>query len=235
MRSPVRPAQPRRGDTGRLNASGGSAAQPERKMGDPLETPTNPVSAMNALRRKMEAVADEFAQGKINRVQFNAMYKRYSEQRAIIEKLLERNPDSDAWRQVVSVKGQTGFLRTHYEAVPQFYLVYYHNNRKPIYMGGQNPDEGRLLSTLQGVWAMPNRPKVGLGRKALETGQWLILATGEYAATGVMFSLEPSIAQAKLVRDLHADFERANQAALARGWIVPERMVFPQRALLEES
>ena len=49
-----------------------------------------------------------------------------------------------------------------------------------------------------------------------------------------MFSLEPSIAQARLVRDLHADFERANQAALARGWIVPERMVFPQRALVEE-
>jgi hypothetical protein len=50
-----------------------------------------------------------------------------------------------------------------------------------------------------------------------------------------MFNAEPSNAQARLVRDLHADFERANQAALARGWIVPERMVFPQRALVEGS
>jgi hypothetical protein len=190
---------------------------------------------MNTLRRKMEFIADEFSQGNINRAQFNAMYKRYSEQRTIIEKLLERNPDSDAWRQVLSVKGQTGFLRTHFEAVPQYFIVYVHNNRKPLHAGGQNPDESKLLPTVQGVWAMPNRPKVGLGRKALETGQWLILATGEFAATGVIFSLEPSIAQAKLVRDLHADFERANQAALARGWIVPERLVFPQRALLEES
>jgi hypothetical protein len=82
---------------------------------------------------------------------------------------------------------------------------------------------------------MPNRPKAGLGRRQLTSGTWMILATGEHAATAVAFTQEPSTSQARLVRDLHADFERANQAALARGWIFQERMVFPQRALVETN
>jgi len=91
------------------------------------------------------------------------------------------------------------------------------------------------MPVLQMVWKMPNRPKVGLGRRQFPSGNWMLLATGEHAATAVIFTLEPSAAQARLVRDLHADFERANQAALARGWIVQERMVFPQRALVETN
>jgi hypothetical protein len=208
-----------------------SGAQPRSA---PPESPTNPGSAMNTLRTKMEFIADEFAQGKINRAQFNAMYKRYSEQRTIIERLIERNPDSDAWKQVISVKGQTGFLRHHFAAQPLFYAVYRHHDYKPILHGGKQPPDTSLLHpVLKLVWSMSTRPKNGLGRKPLGESNWLILAVGDYAATTVVFSVEPSIAQARLVRDLHADFERANQAALARGWIMPERMVFPQRALVE--
>ena len=182
----------------------------------------------------MEVISDEFAQGKINRAQFNAMYKRYSEQRTIIERLIARNPDNEAWKQVISLKGQTGFLRSHFEAQPLYYVVYRHKVYEPIMIGGQQkPNESVIKPVLQLVWSMPTRPANGLGRKQIGDTNWLILAVGNYAASAIMFSLEPSIAQARLVRDLHADFERANQAALARGWIVPERMVFPQRALVE--
>jgi seryl-tRNA synthetase len=184
----------------------------------------------------METIADEFAEGKINRAQFNAMYKRYSEQRSIIERLLQRNPESDAWRQVMSTKGHTSFLRSHFEAQPLFYAVHAHQQEKPIIIGGKQPSTDAIIQQLlRLVWQMPNRPKSGVGRKTLPNGEWLILAMGEHAATIAIFSLEPSVAQARLVRDLHNDFERANQAALARNWIVPERMVFPQRALMEES
>ena len=37
------------------------------------------------LRKKMEHIASEFADGKINRAQFNAIYRRYDEQRTIID------------------------------------------------------------------------------------------------------------------------------------------------------
>jgi hypothetical protein len=49
----------------------------------------------------------------------------------------------------------------------------------------------------------------------------------------VMFMLEPSTVQLNRVRDLHADFERANRSALERSTKTFDRMVFPQRALVE--
>src|SRR3954463_3466970 len=91
-RSPVRPSLPQQPQ----RVPQASVPQPTPVL---PESPTNPNAALNTLRGKMELVSDEFAQGKINRAQFNAVYKRYSEQRTIIERLLERNPDSEAWKQ----------------------------------------------------------------------------------------------------------------------------------------
>lgn len=225
-RSPIRPAAP---------PSELPPAPPTPPTPPPeIESPTTPKTALNSLRQKMEIVADEFSEGKINRAQFNALYKRYSEQRTIIERLLERNPDSEAWKQVISVKGQTGFLRHHFEAQTLYFCVYHRSSPQPIMTGGKHAPENHLITPiLKSVWLMKDRPKLALGRKAISETNWLLLAVGDYAATGVVFSLEPSNAQARLVRDLHADFERANNAALTRGWIVPERMVFPQRSLVE--
>ncbi len=202
----------------------------------PARETESPAQALSTLRRKMEAVADEFSQGKINRAQFNALYKRYSEQRAIIERLIARNPGSSAWKQVIGVQGQTGFLRQHLEAQTLYYAIFHRDNPQMLASGGkQTPDEALIVPLLKAVWTLPSRPKLGLGRKQIGATHWLLLAVGDHASTAVMFSLEPAIEQARLVRDLHADFERANQAALARGWIVPERMVFPQRALVESA
>ncbi len=196
----------------------------------------SPAVALSALRQKMEAIADEFARGKLNRDQFYALHRRYSEQRTIIERLLERNPDTDAWKHVMGTPGQTGFLRTHFAARTLYYVVYREGERLPLTQGGgEEPDYALLDSIVSPIWKMKNRPRQGLGRKAIGEQKWLILASGEYAITVVVWSTEPSLSQARLVRDLHADFERANSAALARGWITPDRMVFPQRALLQSN
>ena len=79
------------------------------------------------------------------------------------------------------------------------------------------------------------RPKIGLARKEMGSGQWLVLALGEHSVTLAMFMLEPSVAQATLVRDLHNDFERANRRSLSNGTRSLDRFVFPQRALAERD
>lgn len=229
-RSPIRPAPP-------AGAVPSPRAHPQSVPSTAsAPVPSDPHQALGELRRKMEKVAAEFAQGKINRAQFNAMYGRYSEQRVIIQRLIERNPESKAWKQVIGTAGHTSFLRQHFEAEPLFYLVFRHGSTTPLMTGGKTePTTDQLLPILEGLWAMEGRPKAGLARKMMDDNQWLVLALGEYAITLVMFKLEPSNAQASLVRDLHTDFERANQAALARQTSRLERMVFPQRALVEES
>ncbi|HYO89840.1 MAG TPA: hypothetical protein VER79_14420 [Candidatus Limnocylindrales bacterium] len=236
LRSPIRPSSP----TGAVIPSYGMPHLPAPEPPDPPPPDPAPQDSLHALvllRRKVEALVEEYAQGALNRVQFNALYQRYSDQRAIIEKLVQRNPDSEAWRQVVSSRGQTGFLRARLEAQPISYRVYAADRHSPLLSGGECTTDAEFPAeaVLRAVWAMPNRPAIGLGRKPLDDDRWLVMAVGSAAATLVIFSLEPSKTQAQLLRDLHIDFEHANQMALARGWLVAERLVFPQRALFEQE
>jgi hypothetical protein len=115
MRSPIRPTTPQPASPPPAPTQPKPAAQPPAPPRPPEGLGDNPSAALNSLRQKMETIADEFGKGKINRAQFYAIYNRYREQRAIVERMLEKNPDSNAWKQVIGVKGHTGFLRSHYE------------------------------------------------------------------------------------------------------------------------
>jgi len=248
LRSPIRPVHPEVEDPTRPAApparSGliAKAAQistdkamAQADSATPDKMPENPQAALELLRRKMEIVANEFGEGKINRAQFNAMYGRYGEQRTIIETLLKRNPENPAWKQAAA-PGHTSFLRQHFEARLVYFLVYQHNIPTPLMMGGkQQPNMDQVSGVLQALWKMNKRPKIGLARKEMGSGQWMVLALGEYAVTLAMFMLEPSVAQATLVRDLHNDFERANRRSLSNGTRSLDRFVFPQRALAEKD
>ncbi|MCB9451200.1 MAG: hypothetical protein H6672_07155 [Anaerolineaceae bacterium] len=213
---------------------------PEAKPVSPPETASAPSSdspqvALERIRQKMEQVATEFSKGKLNRAQFNAIYARYSEQRTIIQRLIERNPQNEAWKQAAA-PGHTSFLRDHFEARLQFYLVFQHQVPTPLALGGKHqPDMAKIGSVLHQLWNSKKRPAVGAARKDMGNGQWMVLALGEHAVTLVMYMLEPSLGQIQLVRDLHADFERANQTALTRGTRSLDRFVFPQRALTEKQ
>jgi hypothetical protein len=232
MRSPIRPTRPEQPE---FAPKAPPIPNTPPQMPPSAPTATNPVQMMEVLRKKMEQVASDFATGKINRAQFNAVYSRYSDQRSIIERLLQRNPENDAWRQVAA-PGHTSFLMNHFEARAVYYLVFLHQQPKPLIWGGKNRPEGTaIMGALKTLWGMPNRPKTGVARKDIGGGQWLVLALGEFAVTIVMFSLEPSTIQCNLVRDMHADFERANRMLLERGVTSPERLVFPQRALMEKG
>lgn len=203
------------------------AAPPEERE------PQDPHAALEYFRAQMETIAAEFAGGRLNRTQFHAIYQHYSERRIIIERLLQRDPESDAWKQVAQ-PGHTTFLRAHFEARPVFYAVFGHKLPRPLNIGGQRSPKlveqiGKLLRTL---WNLQTPPESGLARKAVGDGQWLVLAMGKFGITFVVFSLQPSAAQTNRVRDLHTDFERANRRLLERGSANPSRMVFPQRSLI---
>lgn len=195
------------------------------------QLPDDPQKTLEHIRAKMESVANDFANGALNRAQFNAIYAHYSDQRAIIERLVQRNPNNDAWRQAAA-PGHTGFLKSHFEARPVFYVVFRHNDPHPLISSGDEPGEARpqIVQILKALWRSTETPRVGLARKAMSEGQWMIIAVGELALTIVVYSLQPSTTQQNLVRDLHTDFERANKMALQRG-LSPDRMVFPQRSL----
>ena len=192
------------------------------------------VEALERLRQKMAAVAQEYDDGKINRAQFDAIYQRYQEQRQITERLVERDPETGAWQSVVR-PGHTSFLREKYEAKVESYAIYHLKKQEQIVRTGhiQIPDKQVLpiVHRLNSVTRQNAQPRSA--NRILEDERWVLFIPGKYSLAVVIFSLEPSLAQIEHVQDVQNDFERANNQLLQRIDYDLRQMVFPHRALFE--
>jgi hypothetical protein len=226
--SPLRPQRPARPVDRKLPVSPASTPPPSH----PSE-PQSPQERLRRIREKMQVIAKEYAERQISRAQFNAIYAHYSEQRAIIERILARNPNNDGWKPA-SRSGKTEFLREHFEARPVNYVIYLHRQPTPLMGGGTRPDLHRIGGLLKALWGM-EKVKVGVARVVLRPPQWMVMAAGVYSVTFVTFHLEPSGIQTNNIYDLHNDFERANRILLQRGQTNKSQLVFPQRSLLENK
>ncbi|MHB8629821.1 MAG: hypothetical protein ACYDBJ_26065 [Aggregatilineales bacterium] len=192
-------------------------------------------AALEELRHKTAHVASEFAEGKINRAQFSSMYAYYNEKRIIIEQLLRRDPDTQAWQSVARA-GHTGFLRQHFEARVIAFGVYDAGTFEPFVAQGTVTLPGDVIQPILTALYIVQRNRKELkpiSRKATN-GRWLVIVPGTFATAIALFSLEPATQQVALVRDLHYDFERANRRILERGIRQPDQLVFPHRALFEQ-
>ena len=195
--------------------------------------PQTPQERLERLRGKMRQVVNEYVNREISRAQFNAIYAHYNEQRTIIEKIIARDPTNQGWKSA-SRSGKTSFLREHFEARPVNYVIYLHNQLRPLMGGGTRPDMQRIIGLLKTLWRL-EKMKMGVARVELTPPHWIIMAAGHYSVTFVTYHMEPSGRQANHIQDLHHDFERANKIMLQRGRINKAQMVFPQRSLLENK
>jgi hypothetical protein len=196
----------------------------------------HPEEALGELREKMAQVAQEFADGKINQAQFQAIYTRYREQRAIIERLLAKDPTSDVWRQVVS-EGHTGFLRAQYESRVIGYALFDNESSVVIKAHGQFNLDPDLLVPMLNSFRHATSEIFGAGMQStqIEGGRWLVFVPGQFTTAIVIFSLEPAAEQLKTLTELHRDFETANQRALVEGDLNPDLLVYPQRTLFPDE
>jgi hypothetical protein len=208
--------------------------EPEQKITSEIDFADAPESALQRLRLKRELLSREYAAGKLNAAQFNAMYRYYMEKSAIIEKLLERNPETEAWR-TVAAPGATTFLKERFEARPLYCLVFPRGAKTPLLSEGKITTKAaqQVHKLLQTLWQMQTW-RTGMARQSLGEGLWLLLAVGESALTLVVYMMQPSQLQVNKVRDLHVDFERANQLMLKRQ-AEAAQLVFPQRSLFKQN
>ena len=77
--------------------------------------------------------------------------------------------------------------------------------------------------------------KLGPAKKMLRDGRCVLFVPGQHTVAAVIFSREPASVLVERLADLHDDFERANLYAIQRGEYTTSRMVFPHRALFEDS
>jgi len=195
---------------------------------------SDPQQVLDELRQRIRSAASEYAAGNLNASQFHAIHKHYTEKRLVIEQLIARNADSSAWKAAAS-PGRTAFLREHLEARPLFYAIFRRGEKRPLRSEGrlQRQLAQQMYRLLQVFWSV-SQWRTGLARKALGKGHWLLMIVGEQSMTLVVFMMQPSSLQMQHVRDLHADFERANLRQLTQE-ATAERFVYPQRSLLQSN
>ena len=202
----------------------------------PREQMQRAEEALINLREKMAQIAAEFADGKLNQAQFDAIYSRYSEQRDITERLLARNPDSQAWQSVIR-SGHTQFLKQHFEARVLSYAIYDQESGETINLTGpvvmKRAQVSAVLDRLKAVSQARGNP--GPAQRKLGDDRSVVFMPGERTVAVVIFSRVPAPAQINRIQDIHRDFERANQHTLRRRDYANSRMVFPHRALFEEK
>lgn len=190
----------------------------------------NPQEALEQIRKRLKAATQEYSSGRLSAIQFNAIYRHYTEKRKITEMLIARNADSEAW-QSAAAEGTTSYLKDRFEARPLYYVVIRQNDTTPLLTDGKVPKKAaeQIYKLLQVFWKM-SEWKVGLARKSIGDGMWMMIMVGEMSLTITIYFLQPSTIQVNQLRDLQSDFERANRQALERS-LPASRMVFPQRAL----
>ena len=183
---------------------------------------------------KMMKLAEDFAQGRVNRAQFEELYRHYLNERSAIEKLLDAQPASPAWKNVVTA-GESVLIRRKHAALPLGYAIYVNATSALLRsVGGFRIDPAVLVSMLS-AYRSATAEIFGSGIKSseIEGGRWLCFVPGMYTTLLVVFSVEPARLQMEMLEQLHAHFERANRPTFEAGLPDAAKLVYPHAAAFE--
>ena len=174
---------------------------------------------------KINKLLDEFAEGKLNREQFYAIYERYNGQIELVEKALTGSDVTLSNQQ----DGGTIMLREQYMGKAQGLMIFANKT-------------GNVVETLGqfGVSMVEIAPVLDKFTQQLGTGnavervvrqvndkEWLLFLSGNYTAVVIVFKHEPSQYQTVVLQRMHKEFENANKTLFEEDVFDPARLVFP--------
>ena len=189
---------------------------------------------LEEVRQKMERLADDFAAGRVNLIQFQELYAHYRQERKAVEKALEETPEAAAWR-AAAATGDSAIIRRRHAARILGYAIYLNASGAPIRTVGEHHVDGRLLASMLDSFRSDTEEPLERQIRSIEIehARWVGFVPGRYTTLVVLFSVEPARAQLDMLRDLQAHFERANQYQFIRGVTDPTQLVFPHAVMFE--
>ena len=186
------------------------------------------------VRTKMNDLAANFADGKINRQQFQDLYSHYQKEVAMIEQFLNTDPDSDAWKQAMA-EGQSILIRRKHAARFLGFAIYDHESGMPLRTSGEFGIEPALFVPMLHSYRSATKEIFGsmVRSTQIEGGKWLCFISGKRTTTIALFSTEPSKNRIDTLDHLQSVFEHANQNLLGRPGLDPDLLVCPQEYFLQ--
>jgi hypothetical protein len=217
-------------------AIGGGAASPSSKSAEVtlVSSTREGTDYLRAVSDKMMKLAEDFAAGRVNRAQFEELYKHYVEERATIERIMQVQPGTPAGKGAVT-EGESILIKRKHSAQPLGYAIYLNANSLPIRSVGDFRVDSALLVPMLSSFRSATAEIFGSGLKSseIEGGRWLCFVPGLYTTLIVLFSVEPARLQLEMLEQLHRHFEKANQPLFEAGMPDPTKLVYPHAAAFE--
>lgn len=166
---------------------------------------------------KIQALLAEFADGKLNREQFNALYERYSSQLALAQQALASSKPM-----VLKPRGSnesTIAVKQEHMGKAVGLAIYQNRTGICVEMLGTFDVSAYLVSPVLNDFNHMTEAQRLLAQRivALEGQRWLLFTGGRYTTVATLFHNEPSPQQVREILRLHTDFEIANSASLEQG------------------
>ena len=168
--------------------------------------------------KKMSRLAQEFAQGDINRTQFQHLYDRYQRQIMTIAQLIAES-DPSMWQEVIEDEtDSTLLIKQSLSARIIGYSVYNNKSGMPIETEGDFSLEPELIVPMLSSYRSATAEifQANVKSTQLENGRWLYFMGGEYSTLIILFSLEPASNQLPSIQQAHHDYEIMNEALLEK-------------------
>jgi hypothetical protein len=220
-----------------------TAKRPGRHGTEPLGTQPEPDSPdvrqqaaeyLQRLQQKMNQLAEDFAEGVINREQFQRLYEHYQRERRGVESLLVAEAGDADLRAAIG-EGKSVVIRKQHIARAQGYAIYENESGMPVTNLGKFEVDPALVIPMLSSFRAAAKEIFGGGIRstAIEGGRWLCFVPGELTTLLALFTTEPAQKQMAYLEDVHRLFEKANRHKLTRSPIDPAGLLFPHEFFLK--
>jgi len=180
------------------------------------------------IEQKIQALLEEFADGKLSREQFQAIYERYNSQLLLAEQAL-RSTNPEVVIGIAQGGPPTIAMKEAYMGKAIGMMIY--DNKKGTLietLGEFNVSPDKLGPTLNDFsQMMQSNRHVERQVKKIGTREWLLFAAGQYTTVVCLFHNEPSPQQSAEMERLHHDFELANRWTLRGGKADKSKLAYP--------
>ena len=183
---------------------------------------------------KIQNLIKEFAEGKLSREQFQALYERYNAQLAIAtQAIISGNPDA------VSIADDglsTVAIRETYEGKAIGLIIYHLSSKKTLETLGNFEAPVNIVQANLNTFAMLIEADefVEKHSEKIDPKHWLLYSPGKTTIVVTLFQNEPSQFQIREMDRLQHDFEQANAIILSQSNIDATSLAYPFTVFIQK-
>jgi hypothetical protein len=188
---------------------------------------------LKRVQEKINRLAEEFANGSINREQFQELFEHYQRERTTIQNWKDSTATAGNW-QDISNEGKSIVIRTKHTAKVQGYAIYANESGMPLTTIGDFDIDPDLAVPMLSSYRSATKEIFGgeMDSTKIEGGKWICFVPGELTTMLALFTREPADRQLNIMKDLHRLFEKANRRHLSNEPINPDLLAFPHSSYL---